>query len=256
MVKLGLGASLGIGSLVALGITLFIFRDKISGFFSDITGGVKGAQEVGETVGILNENLQGNLTGLQDIVSGKIFENFKFPELPSFNFEFPSFEFPTFGGVDFGLDKIFDPIPTTDITETPAAIGRASDRGRITDVVKTFIPEVGILENLNVQTDVEGNQFSGGGVSFIGGTVRETPITGESTLGFIIDKLGVTASQAADIRARAADDFGDFDFGTNTGFGIGSVSPIPNIGQTSGGFEGLTPEQIALRLTGGVISNF
>ena len=66
----------------------------------------------------------------------------------------------------------------------------------------------------------------------------------------------VTASQAADIRARALDDFGGFDFGTNTGSGIGNIPVIPNIGKTSGGFEGLTPEEIALRLTGGNISNF
>jgi len=54
-----------------------------------------------------------------------------------------------------------------------------------------------------------------------GGSISETPITCNSTLGFIIDKLGVTASQAADIRAQACNDFGDFDFGTNTGSGFG-----------------------------------
>jgi len=53
------------------------------------------------------------------------------------------------------------------------------------------------------------------------GTISETPITCNSTLGFIIDKLGVTASQASDIRAQACNDFGDFDFGDNTGSGFG-----------------------------------
>jgi len=63
--------------------------------------------------------------------------------------------------------------------------------------------------------------FTGGGPSFQGGSINETPITCNSTLGFIIDKLGVTASQAADIRAQACNDFEGFDFGTNTGSGFG-----------------------------------
>jgi len=112
------------------------------------------------------------------------------------------------------------------------------------------------LGNQNVQTDIEGNQFSGGGVSFIGGSVTETPIRFLS-LGQIIDRFNVSASQAADIRARALDDFGDFDFGTNTGSGIGNIPIIQNVGAVSDQqFQGLTAQEIALRLTGGNISNF
>jgi len=48
--------------LAALGIGLFIFRDKISGFFSDITGGAAGTASIAETGGILARNLQSNLT--------------------------------------------------------------------------------------------------------------------------------------------------------------------------------------------------
>jgi len=33
-------------ALAALGIGLFIFRDKISGFFSDITGGAEGTAQI------------------------------------------------------------------------------------------------------------------------------------------------------------------------------------------------------------------
>jgi len=104
-------------------------------------------------------------------------------------------------------------------------------------------------------------QFGGGGPSFIGGQVFQTPIQNLS-LSQIIDRFGVTASQAANIRAIAADDFGDFDFGTNTGGGIGSIIPSISSLLPSGGavsdplFSGLSAEEIALRLTGGNISNF
>jgi len=107
----------------------------------------------------------------------------------------------------------------------------------------------------NIQTDIEGNQFSGGGISFIGGTVTETPIRFLS-LGQIIDRFNVSASRAADIRAQALNDFGDFDFGTNT-FNDQGIPELQNIGSVSDQqFQGLTAEEIALRLTGGNISNF
>lgn len=117
--------------------------------------------------------------------------------------------------------------------------------------------------NPNVQTDVEGNVFRGGGQSFIGGTVREIPID-RLSLGGIIDRFNVTASQAADIRARAQDDFGGFNFGTNTGSGIGGVFSDPlintqlsNQGQVSDQqFAGLSATRIAQLLTGGSITNF
>jgi len=69
--------------------------------------------------------------------------------------------------------------------------------------------------------------FEGGGVSFEGGTIFETPIENLS-LSQIIDRFGVTASQAADILARAGggtpeaiEQFEAFDFGTSTGSGFG-----------------------------------
>jgi len=88
----------GLLGLAALGIGLFIFRDRISGFFSDITGGAAGTAQIAETGGILARNLQSNLTltplpedqifGEQGIFAGigKFFSDFKFPELPSFDF--------------------------------------------------------------------------------------------------------------------------------------------------------------------------
>ena len=240
-------------ALAALGIGLFIFRDKISSFFSGISGGAETVSNLGETGNILSSNLLGNLTGIQDIFKG--ISDFEFPtfELPSF--ELPTFELPTLGENVVG---------TGDITETPAAIGRASDRGRIVDVIKSFVPEMAILENLNVQSEIEGQQFQGGGVSFIGGVVRETPITGESTLGFITDKLGISASEAASIRGELQGFTPDEEtfltqksfFANEFGGGVEVFRARESLPQTSGGFEGLTPEEIALRLTGGTITNF
>ncbi len=256
MVKLGLGTKLGIGTLAALGIGLFIFRDKISEFFSGITGGAETVSNLGEVGQGLSENLLGNFTGLQDIFKGVTdsVTDFKFPTFEFPTIEFPTFEFPTF---DLGGSS-------GDITETPAAVGRASDRGRISDIIPDVM-KIFTTENLNVQTGLDtGQQFQGGGLSFIGGTVRETPITGQSTLGFIIDKLGVSASKAASIRAGLLgftpeeenflmpksvvfDQFG----GGLAGFQGGTP---PAVSDQS--FAGLTPQEIALRLTGGNISNF
>lgn len=94
--------------------------------------------------------------------------------------------------------------------------------------------------------------------------MQQNPISNLS-LGDIIDRFGVSASQAANIRAVAANDFGDFNFGTNTGSGIGSViqenplinTALPNFGEISNPeFEGLSAQEIALQLTGGNLSNF
>jgi len=107
-----------------------------------------------------------------------------------------------------------------------------------------------------------GGGFFGGGPSFIGGSIFETPIQNLS-LSQIIDKFNVTASQAANIKAIAGDLFpSDFDFGTNTGGGIGSIlqtiQELAGIGGnvSNPNFEGFTLEEIANKLTGGNISNF
>lgn len=134
---------------------------------------------------------------------------------------------------------------------TPAQLFAQEQRGRDFSV-PTNVPQS------------NGGFFQGGGESFIGGSVREIPID-RLSLGNIIERFGVTASQAVDIRSRARNDFDDFDFGSNTGSGIGSVSQenplirasLPNLGQTSNPeFEGLSAQEIAQRLTGGLINNF
>ena len=225
-------------TLIGLGVIAvlaFVCRDKISAFASGISGGAETVSNLGQTGNILSENLLGNLTGIQDIFKGIS------------DFKFPSFELPTFN-FDLGLDKLFAPTPSTDFTETAQNEARAN---RSRETFFTTQP----IENFNVQTQFPDQTFQGGGPSFIGGSVSEIPVE-RLSLSQIIDRFMVTASQATDIRARALDYFGGFDFGTNTGSGIGNIPVIPNIGQTSGGFQGLTPEEIALRLTGGNTSNF
>jgi len=122
-----------------------------------------------------------------------------------------------------------------------------------------FVQEKIIDENLPPN-------FFGGGQSFIGGQILPFG-TGQDigllSLSEIIDRFMVTASQAANIKALAQDNFGDFDFGTNTGSGIGSVIPSLNtllpsndLNVSDNQFQGLTAQQIANILTGGNISNF
>lgn len=70
-----------------------------------------------------------------------------------------------------------------------------------------------------VQTGLDTEQvFEGGGEGFVGATIRETPIE-RLSLNQITQKLGVSASKAASLRAEAQGKDRDFDFGTNTGSG-------------------------------------
>jgi len=117
-------------------------------------------------------------------------------------------------------------------------------------------------QDLSVPSPFQDQTFQGGGLSFIGGQIFETPIANLS-LSQIIDQFNVTASQAANISAIAQDNFGDFDFGTNTGGGIGSIIPsISSLLSSSSSnvsndqFQGLSAQEIAFQLTGGNISNF
>jgi len=102
-------------------------------------------------------------------------------------------------------------------------------------------------------------QFTGGGVGFIGGSIFETPLE-NLTLNQIINMFNVTASQASNLKAiaegftpeeeafltpKVITPFGTiFDF-TNQGTNVSDPQ-----------FQGLTPEQIVLQLLGGNIQNF
>jgi len=116
------------------------------------------------------------------------------------------------------------------------------------DFPEVFIPQDQAIFKLpEIESkDFPDQEFTGGGVSFIGGSITETPI-GNLSLSQIIDKFGVTASQAANLKAEALDDFGDFDFGTNTGSGIfGTPTPQPST-------QGLSAREIARLITQGLL---
>jgi len=110
-------------ALAALGIGLFIFRDKISGFFSDITGGAQGTAQIAETGGILARNLQSNLTGTPLPGDPLFGESGLFAGIGDFfsNFKLPTFEFPSFPTASAE-------IPTgSDFTDVGMAAARARD---------------------------------------------------------------------------------------------------------------------------------
>ena len=134
----------------------------------------------------------------------------------------------------------------------------------IADFINRFVPSIPQVqaEEQVIPASIPFAINEGGGPSFIGGGIFETPIENLS-LSQIIDKFNVTASQAANIQAEAQDNFGDFDFGTNTGSGLGSITTRDDINtQLSAGnvsnpdFEGLSATEIAQLLTGGNINNF
>jgi len=274
--------------LAGVGVALFVFRDKISDFFSTITGGIEAAATAGEISQGLLTNLQGNLTGTTNLLNQLTSDFGQFQQDVGTNFA-------SIGDLFGNLfnqpppETFTPPVRTDEVIVDPNDISNCECGGviesqhgitfavcnecqaqtqpiqdilpnqpaSISDFVNRFVLPIPIQENFNVQSDIEGNVFRGGGQSFIGGSVTEIPVD-RLSLGGIIDRFNVTASQAADIRARARDDFGGFDFGTNTGSGIGSLFPRDlNVGNVSDdSFQGLTAQEIAQRLTGGVISNF
>jgi len=263
----GLG-SLGVIALLGLG---FIFKDKISDFFQ------KTVSDIGQGLGDINVNLP----------------TINFPEITFPEIKFPDFPNPFEG---FNLDSLFpkdDPVivspeqmalntaelgkcqcGTSAINQdafgivtvkcTPCAM--ADPEGTDPAADPEFIRAANELEFRSrqspiqqiigsVQSAIPDQQFQGGGLSFIGGSVSEIPLE-RLSLGSIIDRLGVTASQAASLRAEAIGFTPQEQAFLNQGQEISPLGDLASQPQTSGGFEGLTPEQIALRLTGGIISNF
>lgn len=116
-------------------------------------------------------------------------------------------------------------------------------------------PQGGIQIDPGLLDEVIG-PFMGGGPSFEGGTIFQTPIANLS-LSQIIDMFNVTASQAADIQAQAIgftpEETAFLEQGPEDVGGFVAGGP-PGVSDPQ--FEGLTPEEIALMLTGGPISNF
>jgi len=149
------------------------------------------------------------------------------------------------------LQVILNQANTGIFTQLQGTLG-ALEKSSMIDIEQAQDPVQAIKSFL---VDQPTQQFIGGGVSFVGGSIFETPIA-NLTLSQIIDKFNVTASQAANILAIAKDDFGDFDFGTNTGLGGFDLPGISGGNVSDPQFQGMTPEQIALFLTGGNIQNF
>jgi len=243
-------------ALAALGIGLFIFRDKISDFFSNISGGAEAVGTAGEISNTLLDNLQGNLTGQNDLLNS-ITEFFTgggdplpaqpTPEAPTFNFEFPDL-----GEIFGGLFPPAQEEPQIPQQAFDAFIPTSLPEERPLNLAGFFTPPV----SANVQTGLDtGQQFQGGGPSFIGGSVSEIPLE-RLSLGQIIERLGVTASQAASLRAEAIGFTPGEQSFLNQGQEISPLGDLANTPQSSEGFQGLTPQEIALRLTGGIISNF
>jgi len=245
-----------IGIIAAIGIPLLIFRKNIADFFS---GGIQ----------LPDINLPS--INLPDIT------------FPSFDFEFPSFEFPeiTFPSVDLPdiggvLGSIGETItqaagtvlnpqdaPTTesegtavDFTESGMAAARGERGGATDEALEDAIEQDFGVTVAPTLLDSVIAPFTGGGPSFEGGTIFETPIEFLS-LSQIIDRFMVSATEAASIRAEAIGfteseeaflSQGDVDVG---GFVAGGPAAV-----SDPAFEGLSLEEIALRLTGGNISNF
>jgi len=247
-------------ALAALGIGLFVFRDKISGFFSDITGGAQGTAQIAKTGGILAGNLESFLTltpkaddpifGESGFFAGigEFFSNFGKALPPS---QPPLTEADQF---DFsGLVGGVSPEPTGQPAPpfSDAAIFAA-------DFPEPFVPIAPTPQPITVAPGLLDQiiaPFTGGGVSFEGGTIFETPIENLS-LSQIIDKFMVTASQAADIKAQAIGFTPEEEAFLGQGQEISPLGDIASMPSVTEGFEGLTPEQIFLQLVGGNISNF
>jgi len=159
-------------------------------------------------------------------------------------------QFPFAGSIENVLGRLGDML-------TPAQAFAQERQGPRPDL--RFIAEAGPEPiDPQVQTTLDtGQQFFGGGTGFIGGFVTETPIEFLSLNQIIEMGLASSASEAASLRAEARGftpeeeaflNQGPVDVGGFIGGGPPAVSDPQ--------FEGLTPEEIALRLTGGPISNF
>jgi len=264
-------------ALGALAVALLFFSGDIRKAFGSI----------GESLG----NLKFPDINLPDIKFPDF--NLDFPDIkfPDFNLDFGD----PFKGIQEGIDNIINQFTnpldpgreegsTGDIDVIPDTTGGLAERRRASEEAAAIAEQEKILAGAgdiggseiiqaqnelifrarqdpitdiiqNVQTGITDQAFRGGGPSFIGGSVTEIPLE-RLTLGQIIDRLGVSASRAASLRAEAIGFSPEEQAFLNQGQEISPLGDFSSTPQTSEGFEGLTPEEIALRLTGGPISNF
>jgi len=255
MVKLGLGATLGLSGIAIIGILAFVFRDKISDFFSKITGGAEAVATAGDITNTALDTLAGNqqgiidsFTGLNEFIANLFNQNQPPPE--TFTPPVPNDQvivdpidlnkcecggvIESQFGITFGVcNECQAPPGFIGPIEPPLIPGGIDNTFGSPPPPFIPAPEPAPIGS-GLPPGFEINVTPGSMVP--GGSINETPITCNSSLGFIIDKLGVSASQAADIRAQACNDFGGFDFGTNTGSGFGPgddpLGPIVTGGAT------------------------
>jgi len=238
---------------IALGIgALLVFRKPITEAFASF----------GENFG-----------KLPDITLPTInFPDFKFPEFPEI--KFPDFKFPEFPDVFAGtndffegqqnaltdfvdsitknLDNVFQPIGTKDITETPAAIGRASDRDRtIAEIIEPIRTILGGSDSLIIPS---GDELDlGGGPSFVGGTTT----FGSNIIDTFFEALSIfpdlSASELSNLLAEnvglTGSEFALIDPAGEINISSAGEDPIQTLLNSSGGFTGLTPEQISALIT-------
>jgi len=275
----GLGL-LGVGLLVA---GLFIFRDKISQFFKDTIGSFELPSLPDFNFPDITFPSLPDIK-FPDITFPTFeFPTFEFPTIEFPTFEFPSFDFGT-EGIDGGflqtlqdqfnqfikdsqtnLDNLLNinqGLTQDDQFDFSGLVGGVSPTPSgepavpfndaalfAQDFPEPFIPNeipTPFTPPPVIISEFPDQEFTGGGVSFIGGSVTETPVC-QLSLSQIIDKFGVSASQAANMKAIACDDFGDFDFGTNTGSGIfGTPTTQPST-------SGLSAREISRLISQGLL---
>ena len=252
----------GLG-LLALG-AIFIFRDKISSFFQS------GFDAIGGGLGDININLPAI-------------------NLPDFNLYFGGFDFgDPFKGVQESLDKIItqftnplDPgreegslqeqVDTGVVDVIPDVTGGLSDRGLrgsdpgmevIPDELLTerFLPVDFNLERTAVAFGTEiivpaGDELGfGGGLSFIGGTTT----FGDNLVDTFTEALAIfpdlRASQISDLLASnqglTGSQFALIDPRGDINISSEGVDQPQQLNVSSGGFTGLTPEQISALISG------
>lgn len=240
-----------------LAVTLFIFRDRIANF---VSGGITGA---GQAIGGVGAGI------------GEFFGGLELPKLPEITLPSLPFEVPQPILPEIELPPVSAGIPFID----PLGQGLGGFFGIITDIISNIfepiipkaqpevvgmeglpiVPEIPIAPPIAVAPSIAEQviaPFTGGGISFEGGFIFETPIQNLS-LSQIIDRFMVTASQAANIRA-IAEGFtpeeqaflsqGPVDVGEFIAGGPAAVSDPA--------FVGLTPQQIIDRILGGPITRF
>lgn len=202
---------LGVGGIIA--IIFLVSQIRKAG--AEVSEFVTTTKPVAEVAGSLATNLQSFLT-LTPLPTDPIFgetgffanlsksiSEFKFPEikLPGVTLpvlELPEFQLPSIEEVFKPITDIFVPKeePTT-FMDVGAAAARGA-RGTTTIIEPEPLPtqQLPITTEIISELPIE-QPFVGGGISFIGATIRENPI---DTLSEAI-ALGLTASQAADFLA-------------------------------------------------------